>query len=662
LCCIVSAQEKGTRISLRAEYSKTLIELCNTIVELQVKEPTDSNCGAIQCLHCSVYHTRASESVYPLFVSFTITGDKKYLEAAKSTASWLFRQQEKDGSWKETPEEWTGTSTDQLLMLAETYDGIKQHLTDAERTVWLTTMTKAADYLVRVMTPEWASINYVATTTATLARVNRVVPDARYLSRARELAHRTISKIDEGGFLTGEGGRNHEDKYGVDLGYNMEMSLWGLAYYARTTGDKEVEEAVRQSLRTHVYFIYPDGSLDASWGIRSNKWTTFGSATSDGCQVLFTLFADEQPYYATAAYKNLEYLRMNMKNGYIGYGPHYWKLFSKPPCIYPTFTKAKNLALAYSLESKASRTLAPLPTDKPGWIKYFPTVQVAEVRTKNLMATMSAYTYKDIEKKEKSKYMFRPSGGSISNLWVEGYGLLQASSQTFYARWEPMSFPVVDTVICLTPRIEYRNKEGYFTNLFGIFASAVIVPFVAFFLLKDGEQMKKQVIELVPNRYFEMTLTLFHRVTRQLSAYLRGTMLDCGITAVLYIIGYSIIGVKYSILVGFLGGVLCLVPYLGPWMGAALAMVIMLFDPSASFPWWSALIVASLVQFFENNFLYPIILGKSVDIHPLIIMFGLFVGAEVAGLVGMVLAVPLIAILKVIAEVLYKGLRQFSVI
>lgn len=466
LCGTAPAQDRAKSVSLRAEYSRTLIELSKTIMGLQVKDPSDPNHGAIQCVHCNVLHTRASESVYPLFVSFTITGDKKYLEAAKATAAWLFRQQEKDGSWKETPEEWTGTTTDQLLMLAESYDGIKQQLSDAERAAWLTAMKKAADYLVQVMTPEWASINYVATTTATLARVNRVVPDPKYLNRAKELAHRTISKIDEDGFLTGEGGRNHDDKYGVDLGYNMEMSLWGLAYYAKTTGDKEVEEAVRQSLRTHVYFIYPDGSLDASWGIRSNKWTTFGSATSDGCQVLFTLFADEQPYYAAAAYKNLQYLRANMMNGYIGYGPHYWELFSKPPCIYPTFTKAKNLALAYSLESKPSRTLVPLPTDKPGWIKYFPTVQVAEVRTKNFMATMSAYTYKDIEKREKSKYMFRPSGGSVSNLWVDGYGLLQASSQTFYARWEPMSFPVVDTVICLTPRIEYRNKEGYFTNLF----------------------------------------------------------------------------------------------------------------------------------------------------------------------------------------------------
>lgn len=459
-------QDNGKSIPLRSEYAKTLVELSNTLAGLQIVGRADSGYGAIRCIHCGVLHTRASESVFPLFVSYTITHDKKFLEAAKATASWLFRQQEPDGSWKETPEEWTGTTTDQLLMLAETYDGIRQSLTDAEREEWLRAIRNAADFLMQAMTPEWASINYVATTTATLARVHRVIPDPKYLLRARELAQRTISKIDDDGFLNGEGGRNHEDKYGVDLGYNMEMSLWGLGYYAKTTGDKEVENAVRQSLRTHVYFIYPDGSLDASWGIRSNKWTMVGSATSDGCQVLFTLFADDQPSYAAAAYRNLQYLRTNVRNGYVEWGPHYGKFFSKPPCIYATFTKAKNLALAYSLEPKASRSLAALPTDEIGWIKYFPTVQVAEVRTKNFMATMSAYTYKDLEKREKSKYMFRPSGGSLSYLWVEGYGPLQASSQTFYARWEPMSFPVVDTIICFTPRVEYRNKEGYFTNLF----------------------------------------------------------------------------------------------------------------------------------------------------------------------------------------------------
>jgi hypothetical protein len=463
---LLISQSSGGRIDLKAEYAKTIIELSNTIVSQQVKEPTDSNFGAIRCVHCSVFHTRAAESVFPLYVSYTITHDKKYLQAAINVANWLIRQQFPDGSWKETPEEWTGTTTDQLLMLAETYDGIRPNLSSSEQVAWLASIRSAADYLVKVMTPEWASINYVATTTATLARVYGIVHDPKYLSRAKELAHRTIAKMDDDGFLTGEGGREHDQKYGVDLGYNMEMSLWGLGYYARMTNDSLVTDVIRRSLRTHVYFIYPDGSLDASWGIRSNKWTTFGSATSDGCQVLFTLFADDKPYYATAAYKNLLYLRSNITHGFIGYGPQYSEVFNKPPCVYPTFTKAKNLALAYTLESKSSYVLAPLPTDVVGWSKYFPTVQVAEVRTRKFMVTIPAYRYKDLEKKDKSKYMFRPTGGSISNLWVEGYGLLQASSQTFYFRWEPMSFPVVDTVICLTPRIEFRSGKQYFTNLF----------------------------------------------------------------------------------------------------------------------------------------------------------------------------------------------------
>jgi hypothetical protein len=461
-----NAQPVNGKVDLRAEYAQTLVELSNTIVDQQVFDRADTNFGAIACIHCNVYHTRAAESVFPLYVSYTITHDKKYLNAAINAGNWLIRQQFPDGSWKETPEDWTGTTTDQLLMMAETYEGIHPNLSTAEQTSWTTAIRKAADYLVNVMTPEWASINYVATTTATLARVYRVVRDVRYIERARELAHRTIAKMDADGFLTGEGGREHDEKYGVDLGYNMEMSLWGLGYYARMTNDTVVTDAVRAALRNHVYFVYPDGSLDGSWGIRSNKWTTYGSATSDGCQVLFTLFADDRPYYATAAYKNLQYLRTNITHGFLGYGPHYAELFNKPPCVYPTFTKAKNLALAYTLETKSSSALAPLPTETIGWSKYFPTLQVTEVRTRNFMLTIPAYRYKDIEKKDKSKYMYRPTGGSISNLWVEGYGMLQASSQTFYARWEPMSFPVVDTVICLTPRIEFWSGKSYFTNLF----------------------------------------------------------------------------------------------------------------------------------------------------------------------------------------------------
>lgn len=111
-----------------------------------------------------------------------------------------------------------------------------------------------------------------------------------------------------------------------------------------------------------------------------------------------------------------------------------------------------------------SGTLAPLPLDERG-IRYYPTLNVATVRTNEWCTTISAYTYKD-PAGEKSKYMHRPVGGNICNLWLKDHGYFQASSQTIYKRWEPMSFPEMEDVLPLTPRIEFINDLGYFTNLY----------------------------------------------------------------------------------------------------------------------------------------------------------------------------------------------------
>lgn len=453
-------------VFIKSEYSKTLLELTNALQKRQNTDITDTNYGAIWCKHCQVWHTRAAESVYPFTISYLITSNKQYKSAALQAASWLFKQQQLNGSWKETPEEWTGTTTDQLLMLLLSYEHLHSKMSQLEKQQWLHSMHAAAAYLDSIMRPEFASINYVATTTATLAKAGLVLNVPKYLQKAKMLARRTVSKMDEEGFLNGEGGKSHGNKMGIDLGYNMEMSLWGLALYAKLCKDQDVYSKVKFSLDRHLYFIYPDGSLDASWGIRSNKWTGYGSATSDGCQVLFSLLADEDPRYATASYRNLQFLRKNFSDDLLGYGLQYGELFDKPPCIYPTFTKAKNLAMAYMFETKNMRQLAPIPADYNRWIKYFPTLDVVEVRTANFMATITGYRYKDQVGGSRGKYMFRPNGGTISHLWTNKHGFLQASSPTIYTRPEPMSFPEAPGILPLTSRIEYEDTAGYFTNLF----------------------------------------------------------------------------------------------------------------------------------------------------------------------------------------------------
>jgi hypothetical protein len=463
--CISSAVVAQT-ISIKKEYAQTLLKLSDALIKRQMTDSADHNFGAIACAHCNVWHTRAAEAVFPFTTAYLITREERYKQAALNAAHWLFRQQQSNGSWKETPEEWTGTTTDQLLMLLLSYEKLSPKFSSAEKQQWIGVMQRAAAYLDSVMRPEFASINYVATTTATLAKAGIVLSKPEFIRKAHQLARRTISKIDEDGFLNGEGGKSHGNKMGIDLAYNMEMSLWGLALYAKLTDDELVYDKVKFALKNHLYFIYPDGSLDASWGIRSNKWTGYGSATSDGCQVLFSLLADEDPRYTTAAYLNLQFLRKNFTNDLLGYGPQYAEVFNKPPCIYPSFAKAKNLAMAYMFETKETRTLQPIPSQQERWLKHFPTLDVVEVRTKNFMATITAYRYKDQLAGSKGKYMFRPDGGTISHLWAKGHGFLQASSPTIYTRPEPMSFPEAPGVKPLTSRIEYEDTAGYFTNLF----------------------------------------------------------------------------------------------------------------------------------------------------------------------------------------------------
>jgi hypothetical protein len=460
----VKSQDKEL-YSLKEECTKSLLILSDDILKLQNTDSSSSYYGALYCKACNDFHTRASESVLPLAAAFKQSGEKKYLDAAVSTGEWLIKQQLADGSWVETPSEWQGTTTDQLLSMSTAFSIIRSYLDEDQQPRWKTSVKRAADWLVKNMNPDYASNNYCATTTASLMLAFNVVPDSAYVKKAKELAMLVLPKFDEDFFLTGEGNRVRSAKYGVDLGYNMDMSLWGLGLYAGLSGDTLTNYYVLESLKRCVHFVYPDGSIDNSWGVRSSKWTTFGSFTADGSQVLFSLYSKNNPVFRKAALANLHYLMKMRVGGLITYGPDYYDIFNSPPCIYPTFCRAKNLALAVLYGDDSKGTLEDLPSEKTGTAVYFKTINTALVRTENFMATVTGYQYKDIRRGADFKYMFRPSGGSITNLWVKDYGFLQASGQTEYHQWE-MNYPEPDSFITITPRIEFTDSDAYYTSLY----------------------------------------------------------------------------------------------------------------------------------------------------------------------------------------------------
>jgi hypothetical protein len=459
--------QENNKVSLKNECFKTLEMLSNTLLKLQTNENADSNYGGLICPETNLYHTRAAESVYPFAIMFKHTGEKKYLYASIKLGNWLITQQELGGEWLETPWTWTGTTADQLLMMSLTYPMVEKYLTSAEKVNWERSIKNAAAFLVKNMNPDFATINYCATTPACLATTNLIFPDKAYIEKAQTLSRMVLSKMNDEGFIEGEAARVVKVKYGVDPAYEFDMSFWGLELYARLTNDTIVHNAIKNALAEHLPLVYPNGVIDGSWGTRCYKWTTFGSKTADGSQILFSLFSKEDNRYTTAAIKNLEYLRTMIHNGMIGSGPDYFELFGTPPCIYSTFARAKNLALSVEFGNQDEEILGVLPSEEIGLLKEFNTVNVALARTENFYTTISAYDYIDQLNWGEGRYSQFPSGGSACNVWVKDFGLLQTSSPTRYTRGEVIHMPELNPSLkCLTPRFEYSDTTGYYTNLY----------------------------------------------------------------------------------------------------------------------------------------------------------------------------------------------------
>lgn len=197
-------------------------------------------------------------------------------------------------------------------------------------------------------------------------------------------------------------------------------------------------------------------------------------------------------------------------------------------------------------------------------------------------------------------------------------------------------------------------------NLLSIISFVVIVPFVVFFLLKDGRKMKKAFVHFVPNRYFEMTLNVLHKIDQQLGWYLRGQFTEAFVVGLLSVIALWLLDVQYFIIIGIFAGLANLIPYVGPVAGAIPAIVVTLVNGSEPVKVLYIVVAFALVQLIDNVVLQPMVLSKSVNLHPLIIVFAVLIGGQFFGLLGMLLAVPAAGIIKVTSSELYQGIRKFN--
>lgn len=188
------------------------------------------------------------------------------------------------------------------------------------------------------------------------------------------------------------------------------------------------------------------------------------------------------------------------------------------------------------------------------------------------------------------------------------------------------------------------------------------IPLITFFLLKDNVRFRKAILGMFPNRYFELAVIIMHKIDDVIGKYLRAMFYEVLIVGSLASIVLTALGVPYSLLIGFMAGVANIIPYFGPWLGALFAILSILI---AGFPPVMIIYVGIgmyLIQVVDNNLVYPMVVGMTIDMHPLIVLLTVMAGGWAFGLLGMLVSVPIVFLLYSVTKVLYINLKEFKMI
>lgn len=179
----------------------------------------------------------------------------------------------------------------------------------------------------------------------------------------------------------------------------------------------------------------------------------------------------------------------------------------------------------------------------------------------------------------------------------------------------------------------------------------VTTPFILFFMLKDGHRFKDYSTKIMPPKFRKDFHDLLEKMSVQVGSYIQGQIIVSFCIGVLLLIGYSIIGLKYPLVLASIAAVTSVVPYLGPTIAISPAIVIAIITS----PWMllKLVIVWTLVQFFEGHFISPNVMGKTLKIHPLTIIFILLCAGNLMNVVGVIIGIPLYAVLKVLVSHLF---------
>ena len=183
---------------------------------------------------------------------------------------------------------------------------------------------------------------------------------------------------------------------------------------------------------------------------------------------------------------------------------------------------------------------------------------------------------------------------------------------------------------------------GGIIKTFSKFISLILTPILTFYFLVDKDFFKKKMLNMIPLKYKEEYINLFCVMDDSLSKFVRGKIILAAYVGITTSILLLILGVDFAVVIGFITGIADIIPYVGPFLGFMPAVFFAYFISPIKALWVAGFFV--LIQWVENNILAPKVIGDTTGIHPLIILISIIIGGGIFGVLGMILAVPIVAI------------------
>lgn len=196
------------------------------------------------------------------------------------------------------------------------------------------------------------------------------------------------------------------------------------------------------------------------------------------------------------------------------------------------------------------------------------------------------------------------------------------------------------------------NAFTIISSTVSVFLTIILVPFFYFFLLKDHEKFIPSAVSPFGGTLNQFLKELLHDVDNTLRSFIQGQLLVSSILCVILYIGYAIIGLDYALLLALLALLFNIIPFVGPWLAFVPAALLAVIQDPIMLIWVS--IITLVAQQIESNLITPNVMGQTLKLHPLTVITVVLAAGNIAGFIGMLVAIPTYAVLKTIVQNIWR--------